>query len=209
MSPTNIAGAILAGGRGERIGGAKAMRRLLADPMIEHVAAVLRPTVDRLAVVGDLGAAEVIDAVHLRDEAGDQVGPLAGVLSALQWSARESAQWLVVVPCDMPLLPPNLVERLLDAVIDRDVATAYAQTPGGQHPLVSVWRAELALPLRSAMAGGHPAVRDMLARFGAVGVSFDDDRAFLNVNTPTDLAEAEELLLERVRVLSRQPLRSS
>jgi molybdopterin-guanine dinucleotide biosynthesis protein A len=207
VSLSGVAAAILAGGRGERIGGAKAMRRLLADPMIEHVAAVLQSNVDRLAVVGDQQAAVMIDAVHLREEAEDQPGPLVGVLAALEWSARESVEWVVVVPCDMPLLPSDVVERLLVAAVKSGAPVAYAQTPGGQHPLVAIWRSELALPLRSAMAGGHPAVRDMLGRFGAVGVLFEDDSAFLNVNTPTDLAEAEERLIERNRALSRQLLR--
>jgi molybdopterin-guanine dinucleotide biosynthesis protein A len=207
VSLSGVAAAILAGGRGERIGGAKAMRRLLADPMIEHVAAVLQSNVDRLAVVGDQQAAVVIDAVHLHDETEDQPGPLVGVLAALEWSTRELVEWVVVVPCDMPLLPSDLVERLLVAAVKSGAPVAYAQTPGGQHPLVAVWRSELALPLRSAMAGGHPAVRDMLSRFGAIGVLFEDDSAFLNVNTPTDLAEAEELLIERECALSRRLLR--
>lgn len=208
MSARRIAGAILAGGRGERIGGAKAMRLLLADPMIEHVANVLRPAVDGLAVVGDLQAAETIDAIHLHDETDDQQGPLAGVLSALEWAAREAVEWLVIVPCDVPLLPPDIVEQLLDAAVRSCAPVAYAQTSSGRHPLVSVWRAELALPLRSAMASGHPAVWGVLGGFGAVGVRFDDDRGFLNVNTPADLAEAEELLLERSRAPLRQLLRS-
>lgn len=207
MSPRGVSAAILAGGRGERIGGAKAMRRLLADPMIEHVAALLRSRIDYLAVVGDQQAAVVIGAVHLRDQADDQTGPLLGVLAALEWSARESLEWVVIVPCDMPLLPADLVERLLDGAVNSGAPVAYAQTPSGQHPLVSVWRAELALPLRCAMAGKHPAVRDMLSRFGAASVLFDDDCAFFNVNTPTDLAEAEEALIERERALLRQPLR--
>lgn len=208
MSTGRIAGAILAGGRGARIGGAKAMRLLLSRPLIEHIATMLRPAVESMAVVGDLQAAARVDAVHLRDEADGQPGPLAGLLSALEWAAREGSAWLVVVPCDTPLLPPDLVAQLVTAVAGSGAPLAYAETSSGRHPLVSAWRVELALPLRRAMASGHPAVQDVLSEFGAVGVRFDDDRLLFNVNTQADLAQAEELLLERMRVPPRLLLRS-
>lgn len=196
MSVT-IAGAILAGGRGERIGGSKALVPLLADPLVAHVAAVLRPAVDWLAVVGDRQAATIVDAVFLRDETDGAPGPLAGVLSALEWAVGEGAGWLAIAPCDTPLLPADVVQRFVVAAAGADAPLAYATTSDGEHPLVSVWRTELSLPLRTALAAGHPAVRDVMRMFGGVAVRFDDGAAFLNVNTPVDLARAEALLIER------------
>ena len=206
VTGVSIAGAILAGGRGRRIGGSKALAPLLGEPMIAHVAAILRPRTSSLAVVGDDIAAVMVDAEPLRDATDDAVGPLAGILSALEWAAACGAEWLAVAPCDTPLLPPVVVRRLLEGA--RASGLAYAMTSSGAQPLVSVWRANLAAPLRSAMLQGHPPAKTFMDQLGAAPVHFEDAIAFFNVNTPVDLAEAEEVLSARGRALLRQPLRS-
>lgn len=190
-----VAGAILAGGKATRMGGEKALAPLLSRPLIAHVAAVLRPDVELLAVVGNRQAAASIEAEFLHDETDDSPGPLVGVLAALDWAAEAGAEWLIVLPCDTPLLPSDLVRRLLEEASRSGVV--FAKTQDGPHALVAAWRTELRGPLRALMAAGHPAVRDVMNEFGAVPVHFDDDTAFLNANTPADLARAEQLLLRR------------
>jgi molybdopterin-guanine dinucleotide biosynthesis protein A len=202
----SVAGAILAGGKGKRIGGAKAMALLLGRPLVTHVDAVLRPHVEALAVVGDQHAAIAVGGQSITDEVNDAPGPLVGILASLEWAATIGAEWVVICPCDTPLLPGDLVARLLGGV--EQSGLSFAESPGGAHPLVSAWRIELRERLRAAMAAGHPAARDIMKQFGAAPVRFEDDAAFLNVNAPSDLAEAEKLLLLRAELPSQELRRS-
>ena len=108
-----VTGLILAGGRGTRMGEAdKGLVELFGQPMVAHVAARLRPQVDRLLISANRNpqAYAAHGTVVSDDPAdGNAAGPLAGVAAALA-AARSS--WVVTVPCDAPFFPIDLVVRL-------------------------------------------------------------------------------------------------
>lgn len=192
----NAVAAILGGGSGSRIGRRKALVPLAGQPQIAHVAAVLRAAATRLAVVGDADAALALDAVDLTDPPGFPAGPLSGVCAALEWAADEGAEFVMVSPCDTPLLASDVMQQL-GAVALSGAKIACAETDDGLQPLVSVWRSNIAPWLRSEMSGGHPSVRNVLANAGFERVKFNDADVFLNVNTPEDLQRAEAILRAR------------
>jgi molybdopterin-guanine dinucleotide biosynthesis protein A len=179
--------AILAGGESRRFGADKALADLAGQPMIARVAAFLGG--EALAVVGHPQAAELLDAADLRDPPDAVRGPLAGVLAALDWAEAQGADWLMTAPCDTPLLPRDLYAHLIAAAEAKNAAAAHARTDDGVHALCAVWRPGLAAPLRAAFARGvHPPVRELAP--DATFVRFADSSAFVNVNTPDDLARA-------------------
>ncbi|MEZ6023357.1 MAG: molybdenum cofactor guanylyltransferase [Hyphomonadaceae bacterium] len=181
------AAAILAGGESRRFGADKVMADVAGQPMVARVAALLGG--DTLAVVGHAEAAVLLNAADLRDPADAMRGPLAGVLAALNWAESMGAAWLLTAPCDTPLLPPDLYPRLIAAAEAANAAAAHARTDDGVHALCAVWRPALAVRLRASFAQGvHPPVRELAP--DAVHVHFADGAAFLNVNTPDDLARA-------------------
>lgn len=102
----------------------------------------------------------------------------------------------MVAPCDTPLLTAEVVAQL-DATLSSDARVACAETSDGLQPLISVWRSELSSWLRAELAGGHPSVRDVLARAGLARVKVSDADVCLNVNTPEDLRRAEAILWAR------------
>ena len=178
------------------MGRRKALVPLAGQPQVAHVAAVLRAAATRIALVGDTNAALAIGAVDLTDPPGFPAGPLSGVCAALEWAADERAEFVMIAPCDTPLLTSAVMEKL-GAVVSSGASIACAETDDGLQPLVSVWRSSLAPWLRSEMAGGHPSVRDILTRAGFQRVKFSDADVFLNVNTPEDLLRAEAILRAR------------
>jgi len=118
--------------------------------------------------------------------------PLAGIVAAL----RHAGGALVVLGCDFPFAPPELLRALAGAP-----EPLVVPAPGGNpQPLMARWspgllpRLEEALdreePLRRTVAALSPRILDdtELARFG------DPARAFFNVNTPADLGTAQALL---------------
>jgi len=185
--------AILGGGAGRRIGGRKALVVLRGAPLAEHVARALRPFSKKLAMVGDAEAAARIGGVSLTDPPGFPAGPLSGICAALEWALSENATFVIVAPCDMPLLTQDVIARLgeVASVANKVVC---AETADGLQPLVSIWRSDLAGWLKTELSGGHPSVRDVLAHAGFERIMFPNADTFLNVNTPENLRLAETLL---------------
>lgn len=183
--------AILAGGESRRFGTDKVMAGIGGIPMIAHVARAL--SAESLAVVGHEAGANYLNAVFLRDPPNAVPGPLAGVLAALGWAASLNAEWLVSAPCDVPLLPKDMAERLIAAAEAQDAEIAYAATRDGPHALCAAWRPAFAQKLEGAFARGiHPPVRDVSKN--KVELTFEAEESFLNVNSAEDLAHAARRL---------------
>lgn len=188
-----IAGLILAGGRGTRLGGAdKALLELRGQSLLARAKARLAPQVATLALSanGDPARFAPFALAPIADDpefAG--CGPLAGVLAGLGWAARCGAEALLTLPVDTPFFPADLAAALAPA-------PSVAVWNGRQHHLVALWpvsfRAALAEFLRRP---GAYKVRDALALCAARQVEFPAEAdPFLNINTPADLAAAEARL---------------
>lgn len=195
-----VGGVILAGGRGRRLGGDKALRLLAGRPLLSWVAAAARPQVDwlilnasapadRFAALWAGGPAEPV----VPDDLPDHAGPLAGVAAALAWAGQHRPQEarLASFPCDTPWFPDDLVVRLGRALDAAPAAgLAYAVLKDQPQPLLALWRCTGAPELRRYLAvEGGRRVDSWLVRAGAVGVRF----AFpaWNLNRPEELAAAE------------------
>jgi len=174
------------------MGGAdKALIRLGGQTLLDRVVARFEPQVERLAVsarTAHPGFRVLTDA----GAAGANLGPLAGVLAGVTWAAGQGADAVVTVPVDAPFVPGDLVARL---VMAGNMGVAVAESGGRAHPTCAVWPVGVQAALAAFLASGVKArVLDFAASQGAARAVFPDDGAFLNLNTPEDLALAEELL---------------
>jgi molybdopterin-guanine dinucleotide biosynthesis protein A len=189
VSDTAPLGAILAGGRGSRLGGAKATAEVGGRPLLAWALDALREAVPDVVVIAKPGTPlPPCDAPIHRDEPTD-FHPRHGIVAALR---RAGDRPVVVVPCDMPLVPPALLEVLLE-VVDDGAPAAMPRSEGRVHPLCAAY-APSALADLEAAEHDEPLTLT-LERLGAVVLNADAaaDR-MLNVNTPTDLVIAELLL---------------
>lgn len=190
-----VYGLILAGGRSRRFGSDKAFAKLAGAPLIAHVARALRPSTAALAISGGRDAAAFLDLPLLPDPLGGPRGPLSGILVGLQWAEEEGADWLVTATCDVPLIPMDMAERLIEAAQIKDAELAVARTSDGAHPLCGAWRPRLRSRLAIALGhGAHPAVQQFAAATSAVEVQFPERERFYNINTPSDLEAAGRYL---------------
>ncbi len=185
----HITGLILAGGRGERMGGADKGWVVYRDrPLISYAVERLAPQVrsilisanrniDRYAALADV----VTDA-----DAGMSLefsGPLIGVLCGIQ---RAQTDWLAIVPCDAPRFPRDLVQRLAWAAIEAEAVASCARVAGALQPVFAVVKSSTANSLASSIASGERAMHRWLTSLHAVHVDFDDVEAFANINTRPD-----------------------
>ena len=189
-----IAGLILAGGQGRRMGGVdKAMLPLGGRPLIAHTLARFAPQVGALAISanGDPARFAGFGLPVLRDTLADQ-GPLSGVIEGLGWAARSGARALVTLAVDTPLAPADLVARLAEGGLER---AAVAVAGDRIHATAALWPVALYPHLVSLFSEGERRLRVALESARAVG--FPAPEAFHNINTPEDLARADALLVGR------------
>ncbi|TPI39030.1 molybdenum cofactor guanylyltransferase MobA [Mesorhizobium sp. B3-1-9] len=202
----HVAGIILAGGQARRMGGGdKPLLSLGDDRLIDHVARRLKSQVATLGLNtnGDPARFAALDLPVLEDTVPGHAGPLAGILTGLEWATTQtSCRWLMSAAGDTPFFPGDLVERLVAAVHDRPGAIAVASSGGRWHPTFALWPLGLRDALRHYMVDeDNRRVSDFMQRQGYVEVEFPMIEAgnqkidpFFNVNTPDDLAAAERLL---------------
>lgn len=200
--PESVAGVILAGGLSRRMGGGdKCLRTIGGQPLLSHIIGRVKPQVEALVLNanGDLARFAAFGLPVASDVVEGFAGPLAGVLTGLEWATRcaPRCRWVASFASDAPFVPRDLVTRLLAAVIDQGADLACAASGGQVHPVFGLWRADLAGDLRRAIVDeGIHKVDRWTARHKLVQVAFPTQPfdPFFNANSPEDLAEAERLL---------------
>ena len=184
-----ITGLILAGGRGQRLGGVdKGLQAWRGLPLVDHALARLAPQVREGTISANRNAAAYASrgARGLADASDDFPGPLAGIQAGLRAC---STPWLAVVPCDAPRLPVDLVARLARAL--GDARAAVVRRGERLEPVCCLLETTLADDLAAYLADGGRKVEGWVSRHAA-RVPFDradDASAFANVNTPADLED--------------------
>ena len=188
---------ILAGGRATRMGGGdKGLLPLGNATLMDQVLERLLPQVAAAAINanGDPARFARFGLPVLADPVAGFVGPLAGVLAGLDWAAGEGAETVVSVAADTPFFPCDLAAQLLLAAEGMQAPLALAATSDGRHPTFGLWPVALRDDLRAALEGGLRKVVQWTDAHGAATAMFPSPPdPFFNVNTPEDLARAQEM----------------
>ena len=205
IHPREITGLVLAGGRGSRMGGAdKGLQKFNGTPLALH--ALMRLQVQQGELLGELmvnanrnlGAYEAFGVPVWPDTLSDYAGPLAGFLTGLE---RAETPFLLTVPCDTPLFPLDLAQRLASAFDDPSTEIAMASAPedGSEpraQPVFSLMRVELLESLVAFTQAGGRKIDRWTEQHRCVLVPFDrpgdDPRAFANTNTLAELHALEQ-----------------
>ena len=199
-----VTAVLLAGGLSRRMGGGDKCLHVLGErTLLEHVIARMRPQAGRLVLNanGDTGRFARFGLPVAPDVVSGHLGPLAGVLTGLDWAAANTpdAPWVVTVPTDAPFIPPDLVARLKAAVADAGAEMGCAASGGRPHPVCGLWPVSLRAALREAVVeGGVRKVDAWTAghRLAVASFPVTSIDPFMNVNAPPDMAEAARMLRE-------------
>jgi molybdopterin-guanine dinucleotide biosynthesis protein A len=193
MTREGALGAVLAGGRSRRMGSPKALVELAGRPLIAHVlTAVEAASLEPVVVAKPDSLLPLVSCRVLREPA-EPIHPLYGLLTAL---ASSEGRPVVALACDMPFVPPDLLEWL----VELDGRAAVVEATGQVQPLLARYEPAVAPVLEAALARGASAqeavsgldprivTESELARFG------DPELICLNVNTPADLERAAAVI---------------
>jgi molybdopterin-guanine dinucleotide biosynthesis protein A len=204
INSQEITGIVLAGGRGSRMGGVdKGLQNFNGTPLALH--ALLRLQTQQGGLLSEqminanrnLGAYEAFGVPVWPDTLTDYAGPLAGFMTGLE---RCESPYLLTAPCDTPLFPLDLAERLAQAFDDEstEIAMAAALEEDGQlrpQPVFCLMRSGLLESLVAFTQAGGRKIDHWTAQHRTVLVAFDkpgdDPRAFHNANTLAELHALE------------------
>lgn len=175
---------ILAGGRGQRMGGRdKGLVQWRGEPLVAHVQRIVRPLSDDVVIScnrnQDLYRPFADQLVG--DAEADFPGPLAGVIAGL---AAARHQWVVVLACDAPLVDRGLIEDLLKLAVANDSA-AMVRQGGYWQPMFSVLPRRLLPGLEQAWAAGERSLQKALLVEAVQGLECaEGDARLSNFNSP-------------------------
>lgn len=181
---------VLVGGRSSRFGRDKLrepIRRgcivqILVDIPICALREVFGP---RVAIVGQCHDAVAARADMIIDDLYPDVGPIGGIVSALQASDSD----VFVLAGDMPLVTNDIIYRLLNEAASRDDAFAIVTKSDRLEPCVGLYR-QAALPLlRERLASDRRSLHDALPA-DCVAIVQVDTKALLSINMPEAIIEA-------------------
>jgi molybdenum cofactor guanylyltransferase len=206
MSVNPVTGLVLAGGQGSRMGGVdKGLQSFHGQPLAlnalqrlgrqqgHRLSGCLINANRHLDVYAGWGAPVWPDTLT------GYAGPLAGFLVGL---AHCTTPWLLTVPCDSPLFPLDLLERLAIAAEREgaDIALAAAREEDGQlrtQPVFCLLHTRLRPSLQDFIESGQRKIETWTRLHPTAIVPFDlpndDPRAFCNANTLAELRALEEI----------------
>jgi molybdopterin-guanine dinucleotide biosynthesis protein A len=195
-----ITGIVLAGGRGQRMGGIdKGLVPLNGRPMVAHVLDALRPQVGAILInanrnleqYGAFGYEVVPDAQD------GYLGPLAGLASGMQ---SATTPYVVTVPCDSPLLGEGIVKRLYDSLMKDEAEICVAHDGERTHPVFTLLKRELLPSLLAFLDAGDRKIDRWFANHKlAVAYFADMPQVFVNVNSPEERQALEARITESRR----------
>jgi molybdopterin-guanine dinucleotide biosynthesis protein A len=203
--PPAVTALILAGGRGSRMGGIdKGLQNFRGLPLALQTLMRLQmqsqpPEEILINANRNLSAYESLGVPVWPDTIDGFAGPLAGFLTGLE---RCETPLLLTVPCDSPLFPLDLIERLWSAMNEQDADLAMAAAPesDGQvraQPVFCLLKVSLLESLVSFTHAGGRKIDAWTGQHRCALVPFnekgDAPDAFANANTLQELLQLESI----------------
>ena len=186
IDKNNITAVILSGGRSSRMQGEDKGLILINDkPLISYVVDVVDGKVGRLLISANRNVemyqqyGEVIS-----DELADFQGPLAGIAKAF---SVVSTSYLLVLPCDSPLVNEIVIDRLIKCMEDKNVDICVAGDGTRIHPTFALIKTSLKDNLLAFLDSGERKLGLWIEQNDFQKVDFSDQpKVFINLNNPQD-----------------------
>jgi molybdopterin-guanine dinucleotide biosynthesis protein A len=189
---------VQAGGESTRMGQDKALVFFSGQPLVQRVLERLSLLASELVVTTNRPDDFKFLGVRLAGDIFPGYGSLGGLHTAL---SAASLPLVAVVACDMPFASAALIEATVQTMIETGCDAVVPRSEHGLEPFHAVYRKETCLPLVEAairnekrrVDAWYAQARMLFIPYETVLQYDPSGRAFLNVNTPEELAEAEKI----------------
>jgi len=181
---------IAAGGDGSRIGGAKPERMLGGQRLIDRMVLWANQQTDAIALAVRNGDGDWGTGLPLLYDRYDHIGPISALASALHEAQRMARKTVLLIGCDLPFLPDDLIPRLSAVLAENGVSMPLSQ--GRLHPMAALWRTEPARLDQWIQTGGQSMWRYARDIGMAEVLWTETPDPFTNINDLDALARAEQ-----------------
>ncbi|MGC3982029.1 MAG: NTP transferase domain-containing protein [Steroidobacteraceae bacterium] len=193
MKSANVYGLVLSGGASRRMQHDKAALPYQDVPQLQRACELLATCCTRVFVSAraDQQQDELRKRWPLIVDQQQELGPLAGIAAAQ--AAHSDVAWLVIA-CDLPLLNPQTLQRLLQQRDATHIAIAFRDAEQQPEPLCALWEPTSASLVRNAIAAGQYSPRRLLQSCATLLVDPLDPATLSNVNTTDEYRQANTTL---------------
>ena len=188
ISQNDIAGLILAGGRGQRFGNLdKGWLRYNNRPLIRYAMdAISECDTHLISANRSIHDYQELDALVVKDRRADFIGPLSGIESAMNAS---SAEWFYVVSVDVVGLSADWLDHLIEKQHQTKALWVGTHIHDRLQPLVGLWSRQLLPMISEYLDQGERRVMEFVAPWQDSYATIPSDQMVINVNTPEVLEQ--------------------
>lgn len=176
----------------------KALLELGGKRIIERVVDVVGGVLDDLLIVTNTPERYAFLDLPMVADAFPDGGALGGLYTGLRAAGGDAA---FTVACDMPFLHPSIVRMVVERAGEGDVVIP--RTGGQLETMHAVYGKRCLAPMEARLRAGRlkivgffPDVRVVEIDAAALGEHRAPEIAFMNVNTPEELAQARAIAAE-------------
>lgn len=182
-----IIGGVLIGGQSKRMGTCKALLQVDGRTFVEIVVDSLQAVADEVILLGDVASVPLaLQAITKVADVPGPGGPLAGLVSLLE---RAEGRWSLLIACDMPLIRPQLLERLMKSCDGKVDAVAFRVFEQGRdhYPCCAMFhpRSRTRVDLERHGAGSLRGLLDGLP-CRKLDLDAEEVQWLMNINTPQE-----------------------
>lgn len=199
----NISAVILAGGAGSRFKGTIKPNLVIGDSTIfSRILLTLKDIFAEIIVVTNTPEEfQQYRNIKITGDLFKKAGPLGGIHAGMKASGKDA---VFVFAGDMPFLNKKLIIKQIEAYISNKTEVLVPRIKKNTEPLHSIYSNALLMKLEEyLLAGRSPAVRDFLELADVAYLDLEETaearNSFMNINSPSDISYAEELLKSGIR----------
>ena len=203
MSEHNILGAILAGGQSRRMGKDKLFLELNNKKLIEHTIDKVKKYLKQVIIITNQNNEFFLknNLTTVKDCIEGQLGPLVGILTAMQWAKKNSNKysWIATFPCDTPFFPESIIKSFIEESEKKESLLLSASSHGRKHNIFGLWSLDLYDKLENDLVNKKiRKVQDWAEKnkIKNLEFKFKDYDPFFNINTEEDLEFAKKLSIK-------------
>ena len=203
MSEHNILGSILAGGQSKRMGKDKSFLEINNKKLIEYSIDKVKKYLKDLIIVTNSDNEFFLknNFTVVKDCIEGQLGPLAGILTAMKWAKDNSSKysWIATFPCDTPFFPESIIKSFINESKKKESLIVCASSHERRHNIFGLWSLDLYDKLKNDLVNNKVRkVEDWTKKnkIKKLEFKFKDYDPFFNINTQEDLEFAKKLCLK-------------
>ena len=203
MNDNNILAVVLAGGQSKRFGEDKNQAKLGNLTLLEHVLAKVSKKFEKILIISNqnLNLKMLNSITIIPDCIQGNLGPLVGVLTAMKWIKKNNNQyqWIATFPSDTPFFDTSIIEKYKSKINLNESLLYFVRSNQKRHNIFGLWSVKLMDILENDLINNNfRKVEEWADKIGVetINVKIDKFDPFFNINTKTDLKEAEKILKE-------------